>query len=152
MRKNIRVTTNDPAMKEFSLTVNGTVKTFARIYPPRVRFRGKVNEPSTTEATITPSDEFKSKFKILKTSFEQETDITCAIETKMENDETTFVLSLTSPNKKSGRFSNTLVVLTNHPKMSKIKIPITGYVAEPANVTEQPKPMDSEPDNTERKH
>lgn len=116
------------------------MKTYARILPSRVRMRGTVNEASEKEVSITPSDEFE--FKILNTSFLQETDLTCKVETKKENDGLRYVLTLTSPNTKPGRFHNTLVVKTNHPQMPKIKIPVTGYVAEPAKVSVPTKTID----------
>lgn len=127
-------------MASFSLTVSGDVKTYAKVFPSRVRMRGKVNEVETKEISITPSDEFV--FKILKTSFLQETDLTCSVETKKEKKNLKYILTLTSPNQKSGRYHNTLVVQTNHPKMPKIKIPVTGYVTDLPKVSQPVKPKE----------
>lgn len=123
------MTCDDPDNKNLSLTVEGDVETFARVFPSRLRMSGKLDQVNVKTVSITPSDEFD--LQILDASFQDKTDLTCAVETKKDDKGTSYVLTITSPNKTAGRFRNTLVVKTNHPKLSKIEVPISGYVSKP---------------------
>lgn len=136
MHKSIRVTCNDPDNRSVVLRVEGEVKAYAKVFPSRVRMSGQVDQVNVKTVSITPTDTYV--FKILKTSFLSDTDMTCKVETKKEKDKTSYVLTLTNPSKKIGRFRNTLVVKTDHPKMPKIEIPISGFVSQPPKVKPNP--------------
>ena len=128
------MTCDDPDNRDLTLSVEGEVMTFAKVFPSRLRMSGLLDQANVKTVAITPSDDFD--LKILDASFEDKSDLTCTIEKKKENKETSYILTITSPNKTAGRFKNTLIVKTNHPKIPKIEVPISGYVSEP------PKPKD----------
>lgn len=130
LKKNIQVTTNDPARKEFSLTITGQVKAYANITPSRVRFSTKLNEKSSKTVTIFPNKEFPLKI-LSATPRNNKSGISCSLTSTKGESGMGYMLTVDSINDKPGSFSDTIVLKTDSAVVPEITIPVSGYVMAP---------------------
>jgi hypothetical protein len=121
--------TNDPVRMNFSLTVSGEVKQFAKISPDFVRFAGYQNEKLVKTVRISPLPD--NPFKILSITPSHKEFITCSLRSLATGNITEYEIIIENIYKKTGNYNDTIIVKTNSTVMPDMEIPVNAYILPP---------------------
>jgi hypothetical protein len=121
--------TNDPVRMNFTLSVSGEVKQFAKISPDFVRFAGYQNEKLGKTVRISPLPE--NPFKILSVKPSHKEFITSSLRSLTTGNITDYEIIVENIYKKTGNYNDTIIVKTDSTVMPEMEIPVTAYILPP---------------------
>ncbi len=141
MTKQIRIQTNDPQKQNLTLVVKGFVKKFATIHPRTVRLNGSIDDTISQVITIVPEKEYP--FQITDITARYGNDIKFDLEENQKNGQDEYQLQVTNIRQEAGRYSDTIVLKTDHPSKPELQIRVFGNIVAPKKPGETSKPADA---------
>ncbi len=125
MSKSIQVTTNDPMNSQFKLGIKGDVRKVADIMPDYVRMSGRLGTTMERKVTVSPSDDFPFRIKAVKTR--EKGNIRIAYRATGRG----YELTVTNTYSKEGGYDDDIIITTDNPKVSELRIPVNAYILAP---------------------
>jgi len=123
------VETNDPKNGKYDLKIVGNVEKFVTIAPRHVKMVGTAGSDIKAEVTIIP--EKKYPFQIVGVSAEKGINLTYHLKPVERDNRPAFVLTIENTRKETGRYHDTLHLITDSSLRPEIPIWIFGEIREP---------------------
>jgi hypothetical protein len=120
------VHTNDPRNPVVELMVSGTVETFADIRPKHMQLSGRVGEPVTAVAEITPRPDRPFKIKNIRAMNGRH--IRFSLADKMAAGKTIYEITITSTRLDAGSISDVIYVDTDSPIRPTLQVTVFGTI------------------------
>jgi hypothetical protein len=138
----VTIGTNDPAMPKFKLTIKGLVYPPVQIYPPEMITMNAINNEEVARAAIAVYSMDMPTMKITKTStgrpklfVTKQTPLTKSDREQLHIPGGGYRVDVeVQPGLPLGRFSDTLVIETDHPSQKELKVSIRGFATGPISV------------------
>lgn len=130
MNKKAEVFTNDPVKPSATLTITGTVETLYTLSPKRVRLEGFQGEVVKQTVTVVTKEQYP--LHVLSATPKTGENIRLNLTEEKEENVTRYKLTVENTRQAPGRFIDTLVLKTDNPTLPEIKIPVYGFIKEPA--------------------
>ena len=134
LHKTARVLTNDPQRQVTQLTISGSVKVFANISPQKVKLYGAVDSELKETVRIVPEENYP--FKIIDTKAQVGKDIRYKVSEDNHSRNLSYLLTVENLKRTTGRFYDTIYLMTDSSIKPKISIRVYGKISEINN----PKP------------
>jgi len=124
--KTTYVTTNDPALPDFTLTITGAVDSLAEINPKRAVLLGSVSDIIKAEITITPNKKYP--FKITKTRVKKGENISYELKETAGADGTQYILTVINTRKTAGKYNDSIYLTMDNEQKTQLKIDVAAEI------------------------
>jgi len=128
LKKSIVVETSAAIQPNLSVEITGNVEKFANITPNKLILRGNAGEPIIGSVTVSPDPKYP--FKIVETKPKNGADIQARTEEKLENNATTFIVTVENLKKNPGRYYDVVTLRTDSPVKPEIQVGVYGQILE----------------------
>lgn len=129
LNKGASVETNDKTKPKVTLTIVGSVESFAKIEPRRVSLSGSTEQELKSKVTIVP--EQKYAFKILSAKAEKGEDILVKLEESKDGNGVKYAVNIDNTRKTAGRYVDKVIVKTDSVMRPEIQIDVYGNLFDP---------------------
>lgn len=126
VKKVIKIHTNDPGYRVFSVSMSGEVRPIARLTPEIVSLRGKPGENVSAEVKIFPSA--LPDFDITKAHAKVGRDIDFSIEKQGTPPDNYFLLTVKNIKQGAGRYFDIIVLQTDTTPRRDIQVRVSGHL------------------------
>lgn len=115
-----------------NLYISGQVNAFATVQPRQIRLSGRIGQPLTSQALITPEKAYP--FKIISHRAQRGQHIRYTLQEQQNSDRTRYLLEVENIKTKPGRYVDTIVLDTDSDIRPKLTVKVYGYLKQPAAV------------------
>ena len=127
VREVVKIHTNDPAYRIFTISMSGEVRQMARLTPEIVSLRGKPGEEISAQVKIVPSA--VPDFNITKAEAKVAKDIEFTIEKQGTPPDHYFLLTVHNKKESPGRYFDIIVLETDTIPKRDIRVRVSGHIA-----------------------
>ncbi len=126
VRQVVKIHTNDPAYRIFTISMSGEVRPIARLTPEIVSLRGKPGEKISAQVKIVPAA--VSDFDIASAQAKVGKDIDFTIEKKGTPPDNYFLLTVNNIKQGAGRYFDIIVLKTDTIPERDIRVRVSGHL------------------------
>ncbi len=127
VREVVKIHTNDPAYRIFTLSMSGEVRRLANLTPEMVSLRGKPGEKISAQVKIVPSA--VPDFNITKAKAKVAKEIDFTIEKLGSPPDHHFLLTVHNKKESQGRYFDIIVLETDTTPKREIQVRVSGHIA-----------------------
>jgi hypothetical protein len=122
----VRIQTDDPETPFIEVAVAGTVEALAEIEPNQISFMGHAQDLSAVEVVIVPNPKYP--FRIEGVTAQNGDNIKFELKERCSDGQGRCVLKVENKRTEKGRYSDSLLVRTDHPMVQEIPIRVVGRI------------------------
>lgn len=123
----VEIFTNDPAHRVLNARISGNVEPFVQVDPPRILLNGKVGQPLTAKATITPRPDYP--FKVTQVAARRGQFIAYKVDpAPLADGRSGYVLTVENRKTDAGRYADLVEIGIDSPLRSLIRVQVIGEI------------------------